>query len=97
MSDEKNDINCPSCGIAFGFNKNVERIWRESHKSFFCPNGHAQSWAEASPSEKEHQARKEKVTELEKKLAVAETELEAAKKKIEELTIELEIWKPSVP
>lgn len=95
MADELNTLNCPSCGLAFGFPKEVEKLWRESHKQFFCPNGHSMSWTGESPSEKEHRLRLEKVKELESKLASALKEVEAQKKQIAELTAELEIWKPS--
>lgn len=90
MSEEFNEINCPSCGIYFGFTKKVEKLWRESHKNFFCPNGHTMSWR---PSDKDDLNKK--INDLENKLILTKKELEAANKKIEELTIELEIWKPA--
>jgi hypothetical protein len=95
MSEEHNQLNCPSCGLSFGFPKEVEKLWRESHKQFFCPNGHSMSWTGESPSEKEHRLRKEKVEELETKLAAALKELEAQKKRADELAAELEIWRPT--
>lgn len=95
MSEELNNINCPTCGIAFGIAKAMEKIWKESHKSFFCPNGHSMSWPGETPSDKEARLNKEKIVELEAKLATALTELEDQKKKTAELTAELDIWKPS--
>lgn len=36
--------DCCFCGIAFGMTKDFEQRRREDHQSFYCPNGHGQSY-----------------------------------------------------
>jgi hypothetical protein len=88
-------IYCIVCGINFGFSENIETLWRESHKSFFCPNGHSLSWLEDSSGEKELKKLQDEVKELRLKLKAATDEAASQTKRIEELVSELEIWKPS--
>lgn len=100
MSEEKKTDNlytqnCPTCGIVFGIPKEMETIWRNNHNSFHCPNGHSLSWSGESPKEKEHKLRLKEVENLRDELAKTQKELEAQKKKVEELQTELEIWRPS--
>lgn len=93
MSDF-NLITCPDCGIEFSFAKKVEALWRDSHKSFFCPNGHSLSWRDETSQEKEIKALSSKVAELKEQLAASQVEVEALKKRNAELEAELEIWGP---
>lgn len=102
MSDNTlNCFNCAECGIAFGFAKGVEDLWRTSKKNFFCPNGHSLSFkdgpkeSEKDSLKKEIKRLKERENELLGELAVSADLLAKEKKKVEELTLELEIWKPS--
>lgn len=40
-------IYCCNCGAAFAVPDNVHLAWHEKGASFFCPNGHAQSYTES--------------------------------------------------
>lgn len=98
MSDEKfNSINCCQCGIAFGFGKEVETLWRRDEKTFFCPNGHPQVWTKPKESEEQKELKKlrTKVEELQGKLDAALKDAADQKKRADELATELEIWRPS--
>jgi len=43
---------CCSCGIEFGMVQSYDTTLRESHKSFFCPNGHSQSYTGKTEAQK---------------------------------------------
>ena len=97
MSDEYNEVDCPSCGIKFKFSKKIEEMWRDTGKSFYCPNGHTLHWSKPkeTPEERELKKLKLEVGELKEKLMAAEKQTEDQKKRVDELTTELEIWRPS--
>lgn len=57
-------IECCSCGTVWAWSLELERNLRETKRSFFCPNGHSQSFIE-STTEK-----------LRKELAAAKAETE---------------------
>lgn len=38
---------CPGCGVAFAAPGSLLRSLRESKGSFYCPNGHSQSYTES--------------------------------------------------
>jgi len=87
--------NCPSCGIPYGLDADVDKLWRGNHKSFFCPNGHSLSYKDPPAHEKEIEKLKAQVKELETKLQLAQAQSLAKDSQIRELSNELEIWKPS--
>ena len=87
--------NCPDCGIFFGIPKEMEATWRTSHKQFFCPNGHSLSWRGETPQQKELVTLRKKVETLQTKLDAALKDVADQTKKVEELTLKLEIWEPS--
>ena|SRR5271157_3359060 len=95
MGAELYSQNCPDCGIRFGFPSEMEKVWRGSHKSFYCPNGHSLSWQGETPEQKELRELRAEVTNLKTKLESAQTKADAQEKKVAELTAELEIWRPS--
>lgn len=95
MAEDFNSLTCANCGLQFGFSKEVEKIWRDSHKQFFCPNGHGLSYAGPTAKDEELTKLRTEVKELKEKLTTASTEAAALNKKVEELSMELEIWKPS--
>jgi hypothetical protein len=39
---------CPTCGVRFAMPLNMLRTLRETKGTFYCPNGHQQSFAESS-------------------------------------------------
>jgi septal ring factor EnvC (AmiA/AmiB activator) len=88
-------ITCCECGIQFAFHKDVEASWRKTHKVWVCPNGHRQVWTEKNDQEKELDALRVKVKELETQLAESQQKLEQESAKVADLTARLEIWEPS--
>ena|SRR5277367_5648306 len=99
MSDDNkiNEVTCGDCGILFGLQLKVEKIWRESGKHFFCPNGHTLHWDKPvdTPDKREIKTLTLEVKSLKEKLEAALSEVEAQSKTIKALTLELEIWKPT--
>jgi hypothetical protein len=89
------NLTCNSCGIDFAFTKKVEKLWRDSHKTFYCPNGHPLCWSGETEEQKELKKLKKQVTELTDKLASLALKAAESDKKVEELTTELELWRPS--
>lgn len=99
MSEEYCEVNCCDCGITFKFTKQIEKMWRESGKTFYCPNGHSLHWDKPKETEDQKELKKlrTEVASLKDKLTAAEKTATDQKKKIDELTAELEIWRPSTP
>lgn len=101
MADEEleklNNVSCCECGIVFGFSPKIEKMWRESGKNFVCPNGHSLHWSKPTetPEQKELKELRVEVKKLKEKLDAAIAQTAEYKLKNEELTSELEIWKPS--
>lgn len=99
MSKELNTITCCACGVEFGLIPKYEENWRRTSKTFYCPNGHGQSWPkEAETAEqKELKHLRSEVKDLKSKLEDALKNVEDQKKKIAELENELEIWASRKP
>lgn len=103
MSDNKKDgstedfnrVRCCTCGILFGFSKEIEELWRDSHQNFHCPNGHSLHWDGPTSQDKDLKELRKKVEELKKKVESLSAELANEKKASEALRTELEIWKPT--
>jgi hypothetical protein len=90
-----NKIHCASCGVSFGIDKDVDKLWRGSHKSFWCPNGHSLSYSGPSAQEKELTELRAKVKTLEEELSTAKQSMHTQTTAIETLRSELEIWRPT--
>ena len=89
MSNVENltGIHCSECSIYFGITDiTYDSCKKNSKRIYHCPNGHKQHFPDKNTDELS-QLRIE-VKELKEKLDIAD-------KKIEELTLELEIWKPA--
>ena len=97
MSDDLNEVTCNECGIKFGFGPKIEELWRKSGKTFYCPNGHSLCWTlgKETPEQKENVTLKAQVKDLKAKLESTQQELTAQKKRADELSAELDIWRPS--
>lgn len=54
-------VTCCNCGIAFSMPKDIQRRYRETGESFFCPNGHKQHYTKSELSKA-----KERIAELER-------------------------------
>lgn len=96
-TEEFNEVNCCNCGITFKFSKKIEEMWRKDEKTFYCPNGHSLVWNKPKETEEQKELKKLKaeVKELKEKLVAAEKQVEDQKQRVNELTTELEIWRPS--
>lgn len=96
MSDSNSEeVTCPACGICFSFPKKVADLWRDSHKQFYCPNGHGMSWTGETSQQKELKSLRNEVKELRAKVDAYQVNEEVYLKQIKDLTNELEIWKPT--
>jgi hypothetical protein len=95
QENKMENVDCNTCGISFSFSEKVAEMWKRSHKTFYCPNGHSLHWPGETPEQKELKSLKEEVASLSEKLMNALNDADEKAKKIEELTSELEIWKPA--
>lgn len=46
------EITCANCGIVFCIEDDYVSILKKEHKTFYCPNGHAQSFVGETEAEK---------------------------------------------
>lgn len=76
---------CPTCGIAYGLDKDVDSVWRIKGHVYWCPNGHQLALEKSNVNE---------LQELKRNLDTATTEAAAQKKRADDLQAELDIWKP---
>ena len=49
---ELNLYDCTQCGALIALSKNLERVMRTDHRTFYCPNGHHQYFPQESAEEK---------------------------------------------
>lgn len=63
MTIEYSPLSCSSCGIAFALSSDHMRRLRESHKTFYCPNGCSQHYPAKSKSEEIDQLKRRLETE----------------------------------
>jgi len=52
MNIELIEHSCISCGISFWINKEHDVVLRKNKSSFYCPNGHQQSYMGETDKEK---------------------------------------------
>ncbi len=52
MEIDLHEMNCCSCKILFWVSNRHNEQLRKSHETFYCPNGHAQSYLGESVDEK---------------------------------------------
>ena len=77
--------NCYSCGTPFGVEKQLMANLRENHNTFYCPNGHAQSYVGKSEAEKlrEQLSREQTSLAIERNLRLeAENKMNRLKKRV---------------
>lgn len=88
---------CISCGVGFGVESSYDARLQESHQTFYCPNGHSQSYigkTEAQRVREEMQAKIDEANRLtewqrvqriiaEKEAAKAKAKLKAQTKRVE--------------
>lgn len=60
-----NPLACADCGMPFGIDKEFEDRRREDHRTFYCPNGHPQSYGQRTEAEREKSRRINAEAELE--------------------------------
>jgi hypothetical protein len=59
---------CCRCGVKFGIPKQLQDNLRNTHNSFFCPNGHSQSYIGETDADKLRRELKRKEQELANKV-----------------------------
>lgn len=70
-------FECASCGVVFGLSQNLERNLRETHRNFFCPNGHTLSFRSKTEADLERDRRitaEKKLQEANADVAIARAE-----------------------
>lgn len=75
---------CSECGVQFAITEEFENKLRESHQTFYCPNGHSRYFPQDNEAEKLRKELKRKEQELADKAIQAiakQNELEAKIKK----------------
>ena len=77
--------SCVICAVEFGLSSDHKNDLKQTGRSYSCPNGHRQHYNKPVP---ELEALRTKVKTLEK-------QAEKDKATIEELTREVEIWRPA--
>ena len=55
---------CISCGVQFAMPEELDNRLRQTHKSFFCPNGHIQNYVGKTEAEKLREELKRKEAEI---------------------------------
>lgn len=45
-------VSCYKCGVVFGIESSHNAVLRETHRDFYCPNGHAQHWLAETDAER---------------------------------------------
>jgi hypothetical protein len=85
-------INCANCTMTFAMPKRFETGRRNDHKSFYCPQGHGQSFSGESDAEKlrrERDSARQALARVEDEkrqvIAAAERKIAAAKKETTKL------------
>lgn len=77
--------HCCSCGVAFALPARFMLVLRQTHQSFYCPNGHSQSYTGKSEAERlkeQLQAEQRAHAETIDRRYVAEREAAKLKKRI---------------
>lgn len=72
--------SCYSCGVLFAFPADMKLVLRDTHRTFYCPNGHQQQYIAKSEAEtlRESLERQKRITETEVAMRL-ESEKEQAK------------------
>ena len=45
-------VNCCNCGVAFALPSHLKRTLEETHRLFYCPNGHSQLYSDETEAER---------------------------------------------
>jgi hypothetical protein len=67
------DIDCCDCGLTFFVQKKLQSNWKRDKATFYCPNGHAQSYVKSTAEilQAEIDLKNIKIAELESDLKKA--------------------------
>ena len=76
-------VKCCSCGIMFWVADDFDDRLRESKKTFYCPNGHPQSYttSEADKLRKQLEEEKRKASQVQFELIAAERKVKRLEKR----------------
>lgn len=64
---------CSSCGVAYAISDAYDDRRREDHATFWCPNGHGQSYSQKTEAEKQ----RERADRLQQQLKRRESDLQS--------------------
>jgi hypothetical protein len=81
---------CCVCGVQFGMPAYLDKKLRETHKSFYCPNGHSQSYTGKSEAEKRAERAERDLRWERGRREQAERDVKCAQRKVKKLTKEKE-------
>jgi hypothetical protein len=100
MSELEN-IRCSECALLFAVETAVQASFVKSNRTFYCPNGHSQHYPKKQETPEidklrgEVKSLKESLASTKKTLDIALADIDAKDKRLEELKLELEIYKPA--
>lgn len=83
-------IDCPKCGLYFGTTDHWMARRKQDHETFYCPNGHAQSFPNTDPKEKVEDL-KEAVTRAEASAGRAQDLLVEERVKVKKLEEKIKV------
>lgn len=68
-------IECCNCGVFFAITADLERNLRKTKNSFYCPNGHSQSYSKSTEEvlKEKLQVKDNLISELERQVTVLST------------------------
>lgn len=75
------NVSCCSCGVIFGFQSGLNAQRKESKATFYCPNGHAQSYIKSTADKLSEEIERKNRTISDRDLYIANLEKQVAKAK----------------
>jgi hypothetical protein len=85
-------LRCVICGVHYGITRHCHDTWQTIEKNFYCPNGHAVKFLKLDP---EIEKLRKEVATIKVQISIKDSVMAKMKKQLEDLNLELEIWKPS--
>src|SRR5688500_16343266 len=64
------NITCAECGVIFHIPDRLEKLRRDDHGTFYCPNGHSQYFRGKTDEEKKIESLREQIASLENRLDI---------------------------
>jgi flagellar motility protein MotE (MotC chaperone) len=78
------EIECCNCGVIFGASPTLDNNWRETKKTFYCPNGHGQSYSKSTAQRLQEQLDQKNaiIAQKNREIATLETKIKKPVKKV---------------